>query len=258
MRWYRRALSTGDLQITEYYGSGWLLVLAAIGPLAFVAVPVVFLVRLSSWDVADRLPAETWVLAWAVLAAFLLMTVLFAAPLLVLMVRMILSQRVLRAEFSAGGICATLSTGHEVSYPWTELVSIPVLGGYAQARFRDGRSLWFSLRPPHSRTVTVLRACRDRFLPEEAARQRRAEHRSYLRIAVWCLLGSLLAGLLTTLYGIDDGSRLSGHALAGLMLLASGILVVFLSWRDRFSRWDHRRARRAARRRRRQRSRNAS
>jgi hypothetical protein len=99
LRWYRRSLEAGGLQVAEDYGSGLPLILAALGPLALVAVAVGFLVRLSSGDVANRLPAEERMLAWVVLVANLLMCALLAAPFLVVVVRMILSQRVSRAEF---------------------------------------------------------------------------------------------------------------------------------------------------------------
>ncbi len=265
LRWYRRALETGGLQITEDYGSGWALVLSALVILAGVAVTVGFLawagLRLSTGDVANRLPAEDRMLAWAVLAAFLLMTVLIAAPFLVLVVRLILRRRVLRATFSARGICATLSAGRDFSYPWTELVSLFILGAWTQARFRDGQSLWFSLNQDQSRTVAVLRACRDRFLPEEAARQRRAKREAPLRIVLWSLPGAGLFACVATLLRTGDHPNVAGNPIlaalgsAALIFLMGGIAAGCLLWEVRLHRWEFRRRRSKERRRRRKTSR---
>jgi len=259
LRSYRHALETAGLQVTEDYSSGWALALSALVILAGVAVTIGLLawagVRLSSGDVAYRLPAETRLLAWVVLGAFLLIHLLIAAPFLVLLTRMILSQRVSRAEFSARGICATMSTGAEVSYPWTELVSLFISGMWAQARFRDARSLWFPSRRPRSRTVAVLRACRDRFLPEEAARQRRAEREVPIRIAIWSLAGAGVSACAATLIRTGDHPGPAGDPIlaalggAAAVLLMGGAAAGCLLWEVRLYRWAFRRRRGRERRR---------
>ncbi|GEM_PF-1365164 len=237
-RCLRRRWNHGQLVIRETYPRErpWcLLVFLSLTVAAFVLSLRSMLPGLRrALEEAGSLPLPASYPVLLILAAVLYLAIILA--LLLAFVWISMSRRkvnVASAQFDGHGLRARLLDGSQIEFRWDQLRRIQPSCGIAWFECYDGTTLWL---PCQRRTRFIVDLLTAKLHPESITSSRRAERNVVVRIGVYMLAGTLLAGLgawhLLEHYHIPVSPARTITGIAGILLTITLVVVVSLWMSD--------------------------